>query len=153
MKRTITAMFAAAITAFSVGCVTPQIAASPQSLRGADVATQDQAPDEKAYQGKKPGTQKPIPRTFSTQPPLISHAVENFDEVTLEENQCLTCHGPDVYVKKNAPKIGDSHVDKGTKTSSTARHACVMCHVPQADAKPLVDNFFKGDAPATAAVK
>ena len=71
------------------------------------------------------------------------------DEITLEENQCLTCHGPDVYKKKNAPKIGDSHfLDRDGKklaTTSALRHNCVQCHVPQVDAPPLVENSFKGD--------
>lgn len=129
-------------------------AAEPaKSMRGADVSAADAAGEAKAYAGKRPGTQPLVARTFSTQPPVIPHAVENFDEITLEENQCLSCHGLDVYKKKNAPAIGESHaIDRDGKKlagPSAARHNCVQCHVPQVDAPPLVENAFTGDvAPA-----
>ena len=120
-----------------------------QSLRGKDVAAEDTAAETKAYQGKRPGLQKPIARTFTGQPPLIPHAVENFDEITLEENQCMTCHGPEKFKEKKAPKVGVSHFNNPRtaevgKQVSTARHNCTSCHVPQVDAKPLVDNAFQG---------
>ena len=122
---------------------------SPKPMRGADVAAVDQAPDAKKYAGGKPGGQDKIARTFRDQPPVIPHAVENFDEITLEENQCMSCHGATNYQKKKAPKIGDSHFrDRDGKVlseASAARHNCVQCHVPQVDAPPLVENNFKGD--------
>ncbi|MBL8441136.1 MAG: nitrate reductase cytochrome c-type subunit, partial [Betaproteobacteria bacterium] len=71
------------------------------------------------------------------------------DEISLEENQCLSCHGADVYKKKKAPKVGQSHfLDRDGKKldeASARRHNCVQCHVPQVDAPPLVGNDFKGD--------
>jgi cytochrome c-type protein NapB len=128
-----------------------------QSLRGADVPVADTAPPEaKQYLGKRPGTagQAKIARSFEQQPPLIPHALTNFDDITLEENQCLTCHDVDVYEKKKAPKIGDSHFKdregKVHKTVVMARWQCTQCHVPQVDAKPLVDNTFQAAAPAKA---
>jgi cytochrome c-type protein NapB len=144
----VAALAAALITA----CATM---APPQSMRGADVAAPDQAPAEKPYLGKRPGTegQQKIARTFEEQPPLIPHAMTNFDDITLEENQCLTCHDVDTYEKKKAPKLGDSHFKdrdgKVQKTVSTLRWQCTQCHVPQVDAKPLVDNSFVGVPPAT----
>lgn len=120
----------------------------PKPMRGADVSAVDQAPDAKRYVGGKPGGQEKVARTFKEQPPVIPHAVENFDEITLEENQCLTCHSAATYQKKKAPKIGDSHFrDRDGKVlpeASAARHNCVQCHVPQVDAPPLVENDFKG---------
>jgi len=122
-----------------------------KSIRGIDVAAPDPVADVKTYVGKRPGTQAPVVRTFSTQPPVIPHAVENFDEINLEGNQCLDCHGAANYEKKKAPKIGDSHfVDREGKKheeASAGRHNCVACHVPQVDAPPLVENAFKGDEP------
>ncbi len=122
---------------------------APQPLRGPDVSAVAQAPDAKKYLGGKPGGQEKMARTFKEQPPLIPHAVENFDEITLEENQCLTCHSATNYQKKKAPKIGDSHFrDREGKVLpdvAAARHNCVQCHVPQVDAPPLVDNEFKGN--------
>lgn len=123
-----------------------------KSLRGTDVNAADAPGETKAFAGKRPGTQPMVARSFSTQPPVIPHAVENFDEVTLEENQCLSCHGADVFKKKNAPRVGDSHFlnrdGKKLESASAARHNCVTCHVGQADVPPLVENVFKGDLTA-----
>ena len=137
----------------SVACwafASPAVAQeAPKPMRGADVAAVDLAPEAKKYLGGKPGGQEKVARTFKEQPPVIPHAVENFDEITLEENQCLTCHGAANYQKKKAPKIGDSHFrDREGKVlpeASALRHNCVQCHVPQVDAPPLVDNDFKGN--------
>lgn len=140
-----------AITAVTTLALMPQtvLAEAAKSMRGTDVSTADAVAETKAYGGKRPGTQPLVARTFSTQPPVIPHAVENFDEVTLEENQCLSCHGADVFKKKNSPMMGKSHfVDRdGQKieAGSAARHSCVMCHVAQVDAPALVENTFKGD--------
>lgn len=126
-----------------------------QSLRGADAAVEDKAPEEKPLVGKRPGLQKVITRTFVGQPPLIPHALQNFDEITLEDNQCLSCHDEANYRKKKATLIGKSHFEmkggKPTKTVDKARWFCTQCHVPQHDAPPLVDNEFKAaQAPAKA---
>lgn len=123
---------------------------APKSMRGIDVAAPDPVAAEKAYVGKRPGTQQAVARTFSTQPPVIPHAVENFDEINLEGNQCMDCHSAANFKKKKAPRVGDSHfVNREGLTlpeASSARYNCVQCHVPQVDAPPLVENAFKGDA-------
>jgi len=135
---------------------------APTSMRGADVAAPDAVASEKAYVGSRPGTTKPVARTFSTQPPVIPHSIENFSDINLEENACMDCHSAANFKKKNAPKIGDSHfVNRdGQKLdeASAARHNCVQCHVPQVDAPPLVESTFQGDqkpgaAPAKKAIK
>ena len=125
-----------------------QAAPKVQTLRGAGTADKDQAPEDKPYVGKAPGSQKPIARTFTGQPPVIPHTVEDLDVITLAGNPCLACHGPASYKYVNAPKVGDSHFkDRDGKTLtevSQARYQCTACHVPQADAKPLVQNTFRG---------
>lgn len=157
MNQTLKSTFAVLASAACWALALPVSAdESPQPMRGADVAASDSAPELKKYLGGKPGGQEKVARTFRDQPPVIPHAVENFDEITLEENQCLSCHGPEVYKKKNAPKIGDSHFrdreGRVLSTASAARHNCVQCHVPQVDAPPLVGNDFRGDVAAAAAV-
>lgn len=128
---------------------------APKSMRGADVAAPDAVASEKAYVGSRPGTTKPVARTFSTQPPVIPHSIENFSDINLEENACMDCHSAATYKKKNAPKIGDSHfTDRdGNKSEEAAarRYNCVQCHVPQVDAPPLVESTFQGDKQAGAA--
>ena len=150
LKLTLAAL--AACFSFSVTA-----ADATKSMRGIDVAAPDAVATEKAYVGTRPGTTKPIARTFTTQPPVIPHAVENFSDINLEENQCMDCHAAANYKKKNAPKIGDSHfiTRDGSKLeeASAARHNCVQCHVPQVDAPPLVDSAFQGDVKKAEAAK
>ena len=141
MKKTVTILLVSLLTVI-VGCASYEPLVS---MRGADVAAVDAAPEAKAYAGKRPGTQPVVARTFSTQPPLIPHAVDNFDEVTLTENQCLDCHGPSNYETKNSPKMGDSHFVAATKAFDASRHNCTQCHVPQVDAPALVENRFVGN--------
>ncbi|HEX9183822.1 MAG TPA: nitrate reductase cytochrome c-type subunit [Burkholderiales bacterium] len=153
MKLPSKLILGAVAAAFAAACAT-QLAEPLQTLRGADAAAADKLFAEAAYQGKRPGSQEGLARTYSTQPPLIPHAVENFDEVSLQDNQCLECHSPATAAKKQAPVVGEKHFVAGSKTQlSNARYACVMCHVPQADAKPLVENTFQGDRIVPAAQK
>lgn len=138
----------AALAVLAAACATTPV----QSLRGSDVAVADQAPPPIAYLGERPGKQKPLARSFEEQPPLIPHAMTNFDEITPEANQCLDCHSAETYKKKNAPKLGDSHfrdlrTGKVMQEMSAARYQCTLCHVPQADAKPLIENTFQAAAP------
>jgi len=90
-----------------------------------------------------------IARTFKEQPPLVPHATDNFDEITVEENQCLSCHSLEKFKEKKAPRIGDSHLaaDGQKKVVTMDRYQCNSCHVPQVDARPLVDNTFVGNMP------
>ena len=149
MKRSVTIILAAVLTAVSGWSIGQQVA-GVQTLRGADAAIADKAPDEKIYPGKKPGVQKLIARTFKGQPPLVPHATDNFDEITVTENQCLDCHGLENYKEKKSPKLLDSHlVASGTgKVLMLDRYQCNSCHVAQVDAKPLVANTFVGNMPA-----
>jgi cytochrome c-type protein NapB len=151
MKRSVTIVLAAAFAAISGWSIAQQVA-GVQTLRGADTAAPDQAPAEnKVYMGKKPGLQKPIDRTFKEQPPLVPHAVDNFDEITVTENQCMDCHSLEKYREKKAPKMGDSHLafssDGLKKVLTMDRYQCNTCHVPQVDAKPLVELNFVGNIP------
>ena len=151
MKNTLRfALVALTTTAFSFASAPPALAAESNvhSLRGADIQVTDQAPEEKLQVGKRPGRQKIIPRTFDKQPPIIPHATENYDEITLVDNQCLSCHGPENFKAKNAPAPLESHfrnqqTGEIMKQVSSARYNCVLCHVPQFDAPPLVENTFQ----------
>lgn len=148
MTQPIRIFCAAALAATLWGCAQ---FAGVATLRGADAATVDQAPETtKLYAGKRPGSGAPIERTFREQPPLVPHAIENFDEISVTDNQCLECHGPDTFAKKNAPKIGESHLlVAGSATSVRMdRYQCNTCHVPQVDARPLVPSTFVGTPPA-----
>lgn len=137
MKKSVIILLASLLPAV-MGCASYEPLVS---LRGSDVAAPDAAPALKAYVGKRPGTQAVLARTFANQPPLIPHAMEEFDVVRLGENQCIDCHGP-ANPKKTIPKLGSSHFFPGTKIVDASRHVCTSCHVAQVDAPALVENRF-----------
>ena len=62
-------------------------------------------------------------------------------------NACMTCHDWPGNTRVKAPKISETHyVDRqGARLDKVAgtRYFCTQCHVPQADAKPLVGNTFE----------
>ncbi|MEO5365242.1 MAG: nitrate reductase cytochrome c-type subunit [Magnetococcus sp. WYHC-3] len=89
---------------------------------------------------------RPIPRDYVQQPPLIPHTVEMYT-INLRNNKCLDCHSWETYKETGATKISLTHFrDRlGSEMSdvSPQRYFCNQCHVPQADARPLVENSFK----------
>ena len=125
----------------------------PASLRGSDASAPDPAFKEKQYVGAEPGKQKNLARSFKDAPPLIPHAMPTFDQISLGENKCLDCHSPDTYRQKDSPRVGDSHMqfvdtkDGMKRVVQMSRYQCTSCHVPQVDAKPLVDNAYISDIP------
>jgi len=136
---------AAALAAMVYGCAQ---FAGVSTLRGSDVTTADAAPTaQKLYPGKRPGVDQPIARTFDGQPPLIPHAVDNFDEITVTDNQCLECHSPETAKAKESPQVADTHLHAGTKAIEPTRYQCNTCHVPQVNAQPLIANNFVGTTP------
>lgn len=87
-----------------------------------------------------------IPRNYDKQPPLIPHSVMGY-EITQNFNKCMDCHSKDRAKETGARKVGDSHylTREGAQLGniSPRRYFCMQCHVPQFDAKPLVENTFK----------
>ena len=92
----------------------------------------------------------PIPRNFEQQPPLIPHTIKGYN-ITQNFNQCMDCHAWSRVKETRATKVSISHFQtrEGTELTniSPRRYFCMQCHVPQFDAKPLVENIFK-PAPA-----
>jgi cytochrome c-type protein NapB len=149
MKKSVIGIVLATVVATVIGCASTM---PPASMRGSEVNTADKAPENKAYAEKVPGVgdQKLIARTFLTQPPLVPHTIDKYVPITLEDNGCLECHITDELRGKKLPKMGESHFSKtikqsdGTAAVEMSRYQCDSCHVPQVDAKPLVDNVFVG---------
>ena len=79
------------------------------------------------------------------QPPLIPHNIRSY-EVSLNANKCLSCHSWKNAKEMGATKITVTHFvnreDAVLADMSPRRYFCLQCHVPQANAKPLVDNIF-----------
>lgn len=144
-----------AAAALGAAALTPGCASftGVNTLRGSDAATADQVPDAKPYAGKRPGSGGEaalIARNYRQQPPLVPHAIDNFDEITVADNQCLECHGVQTAAAKKAPRVADSHLIGAGPNAQLRmdRYQCNTCHVPQVDAKPLVTSTFSGAASA-----
>ncbi|RIX41010.1 MAG: nitrate reductase cytochrome c-type subunit [Rhodocyclales bacterium GT-UBC] len=90
-----------------------------------------------------------IPRNFQKQPPLIPHSIKGYN-ITQNFNKCMDCHSKERADATAATKVAKSHYldrdDKKLENISPRRYFCLQCHVPQFDAKPLVENTYK---PAT----
>ena len=119
------------------------VAEDLSSLRGMTALEEDgAAPELKHYQ--KDG--EPITRDYVQQPPLIPHQIEGY-WIDSRSNKCLTCHSWANYKEAGATKISQTHFeDRDTHVLanvSARRYFCTQCHVPQVDAKPLVDNTFR----------
>lgn len=113
------------------------------SLRGVTALDQDtKAPTIKRYNKDE----EPIARDYIQQPPLIPHAIANY-QINLKSNKCLSCHSWKNYRQYGATKISQTHFEDRTANVlanvSARRYFCTQCHVPQVDAKPLVENNFK----------
>jgi cytochrome c-type protein NapB len=87
-----------------------------------------------------------IPRNFQKQPPLIPHSVKGYN-ITQNFNKCMDCHSKERAEETGATKVAKSHYldreDKKLTNISPRRYFCMQCHVPQFDAKPLVENTYK----------
>ena len=61
-------------------------------------------------------------------------------------NKCLTCHSWANYKEAGATKISQTHFsDRENNVLANIaprRYFCTQCHVPQVNAKPLVENTF-----------
>ncbi len=87
-----------------------------------------------------------IERDYVQQPPLIPHKIEGY-QINRKFNKCLSCHSWANYKESGATKISQTHFEDRDKhvlaNISARRYFCTQCHVPQADAKPLVENTFE----------
>ncbi|XZG69657.1 nitrate reductase cytochrome c-type subunit [Chitinibacteraceae bacterium HSL-7] len=119
-----------------------------KSLRGAEAVKGDVPSENYRYERD----QKPLPRQYVQQPPLIPHTVKGY-LITKEFNKCLDCHGWNRASAAQAPRVSVTHFKtrEGTELGniSPRRYFCMQCHVPQTDAQPLVGNDFKPAAGLT----
>ncbi len=124
-------------------------------------------PEETKYSKEYAGSGKKIARAFQDAPPMIPHDTEGMLPITIENNQCVGCHMPEVAVGMNATPIPKSHFTNfrphhkfdGKKfeksidnmkneiaiqekdTLVNARFNCSQCHAPQSEGQ-LVENTF-----------
>lgn len=113
------------------------------SLRGSAELPETIAAPDVRRQNTDPGR---FSRAYRQQPPLIPHKIDAY-EIDLKVNQCMRCHDWPYNVEEGAPKISETHyfdrqgvaLDEVSRT----RWFCTQCHVPQVNARPLVENSFR----------
>lgn len=133
------------LAAMTMGLSTiPATAQEPvKDLRGADVAQPDDGPSGN-YRLLPDG--QGMQRNFVQQPPMVPHKIDGY-EVTMNFNRCMDCHSWSRYRETGATKVSLTHFkdrDGGELSNvSPRRYFCVQCHVPQTDARPLIDNTFQ----------
>ncbi len=125
------------------GLTAPVNAEDVVSLRGhTDLVEPDTAPEIKHF--AKDGL--PIPRDYVQQPPLIPHKIAGY-QIDVNSNKCLSCHSWANYKEAGATKISQTHFedrdDNVLANISARRYFCTQCHVPQVNARPLVENTFR----------
>ncbi|AMG89011.1 nitrate reductase cytochrome c-type subunit [Bordetella parapertussis] len=85
-------------------------------------------------------------RTYSMQPPTIPHKIDGY-QIDKNFNRCLACHARVNTEETQAPPLSVTHyMDRDSNVLaevSPRRYFCVQCHVPQAEARPLVSNTFQ----------
>ncbi len=89
---------------------------------------------------------RPIPRDFVQQPPLIPHKTEGY-QINKDYNKCLSCHSWANYKQAKATKVPPTHFqdrDGNERANlSPGRFFCTQCHVHQEDTQPLIENEFE----------
>jgi len=87
-----------------------------------------------------------VRRNYPDQPPVIPHAIEGY-ALDLNANRCMSCHSRRFTEQSQAPMISVTHYQdrEGNTLGGLAprRYACLACHVPQTEARPLVENRFQ----------
>ena len=84
-------------------------------------------------------------RNYPEQPPVIPHKIEDY-QLNVRVNQCMECHSRTAIGDSQAPMVSVTHfMDRDGQflaSISARRYFCTQCHVPQHEAKPLVENEF-----------
>ncbi len=131
------------LTLGTMGASTQAYSDQVRSLRGANDLD---APSNQVIVKKNIADRDPIERDYVQQPPLIPHKIKGY-KVNLKFNKCLTCHSWANYKEAGATKISQTHfADREEQVMANVaarRYFCTQCHVPQVDAKPLVENTFE----------
>jgi cytochrome c-type protein NapB len=109
MKKSLIAMAALSVMALSVSAAEKAIPEEELGLRKTSLFEEKVTPATTEYSKAAPGTAKKIERSYMNAPPLIPHSVEGLLPITRKNNQCLSCHMPDVAKGVGATPIPASH--------------------------------------------
>jgi len=88
-----------------------EISESSLGLRNSDLFMEktEKTPSKTNYSQSYPGTSVKFKRAFQDAPPMIPHNLEGILPITINSNQCLGCHMPDVASSMGSTPIPVSH--------------------------------------------
>lgn len=170
----LTIALSSAAVLFTVGCATANnvstVSEESLGLRKTTIYSESNTIGDKTmYSTEAAGASKKINRAFQDAPPMIPHSVEGLLPITINNNQCTSCHEPAIATSMGATPIPKSHFmdfrpkhnfDGKTFTKSVdnmknevsvkpisqlagARFNCSQCHAPQSTGKLAVENDFE----------
>ena len=137
------------LAAFILLAAFAMFAAAPAGAQGLTDAMRGPTPvaNESKAPILYPTENKDVRRTrnYAMQPPTIPHSIDNY-QVDKDFNRCMFCHARTAAeAAKSIPVSITHYMDRDNNVLgdvSPRRYFCTQCHVPQADAKPLVANTF-----------
>ncbi len=137
------------IVLFTLACSAVTVAAKNETVPADDVATLRLHPID--IEPTPPALKNEVDhegtygRAYPTQAPMIPHKANKY-QMNLKVNQCLSCHDRSRIKESKAPMVSVTHFmtrdNEVLAQVSPRRYFCTQCHVPQDNAKPLVENIF-----------
>ncbi len=118
----ITVSLVTASTLFLVGCndtakpksqgMVKTVTEESLGLRKTDLYSEkdDTVGEKTQYSKSYAGSGKLINRAFQDAPPMIPHDVEGMYPIQINNNQCVSCHLPEVAASMNATPVPESHL-------------------------------------------
>ncbi len=103
----------ATATLLILGCsAKPSVSEESLGLRKSDLYTESNATrgDQTKYGTSVAGSGHKIPRAFQDAPPMIPHDTEGMLPITIDNNQCVSCHMPEVASSMGATPVPASHL-------------------------------------------
>jgi cytochrome c-type protein NapB len=123
-------------------CALTANAADLDEIRGSTPLTAASAPP---VPGEKTSADRQ-PRAFYDQPPVIPHSIAGY-RIDASTNKCLSCHSRAPRTDAAAPTLSIAHfLDRNGQASASVapgHYFCTECHVPQANASPLIRNNYQ----------
>jgi nitrate reductase (cytochrome), electron transfer subunit len=139
-------------TGFLIGLAALATLAAGVLAQGIDIVPRLTGPADPMEAGPAPPISQPETfqvrpmRSYPEQPPVIPHSIEGY-QLTLATNRCLECHRRQYTSLVGAPMISITHfMDRHQQMLadvSPRRYFCTACHVPQTEARPLIDNTYR----------
>ena len=113
---------AVASSIFFAGC-SNTVSEESLGLRKTDLysETKETVGEETKYGVATAGTSKTISRAFQDAPPMIPHDVEGMLPITIKDNQCVSCHSPEVAPSMGALAYPISHMTDFRPKTAMAR--------------------------------